>query len=92
MTIKTNGLRRTVRIRVGMAMMRATVSACCLERTLGMISPKMRMITVTRMVEIVDAVQTLSRNRFITIRVEQVEIAMFARLLPMRIAESDVVK
>ena len=62
-----------------------------LARILGIISPKIKITTVTRIVEIVDANATLSRKRLITISVVHVEIAIFARLLPIRIAESEVV-
>ena len=72
-------------------MMRTTVSAFCLERIFGTISPKIRITTVTKIVAMVDANAMLSWNRFMTIRVEQVEMAMLARLLPMRMADSEVV-
>jgi hypothetical protein len=47
---------------------------------------------VISIVETVDAKATLSRNRLRIIRVEQVETAIFARLFPIRIAESAMVK
>ena len=61
------------------------------ESTFGIISPKISITTVTRIVAIVDASATLSLKRFITISVVQVEIAILARLLPISIAESEVV-
>ena len=78
-------------MRVGMAIKLTTLSAFCFAKTLGRISPKIRITTVTRIVAMVDARPTLSLKRFITIRVVQVETAMFARLLPISIAERAMV-
>ena len=86
------GESNKVRIRVGIATTRDTPSACCLARLLGTISPQMRITMVTTMVATVDATPTCSGNRSIMISVVQVETAMLARLLPIRIEESDVVK
>ena len=91
MVTKTKGLRIIVRILVGMAMNFTTVSAFCFAITLGMISPNISMITVTRIVAIVEAMATLFLKRSITIRVLQVETAILARLLPIRMVESATV-
>ena len=95
MTIATAGMRMIVSIRTGIATHRTTVSACCLQRSFGTISPNMRTITVMITVERVDASASppfMFASNAIAMEVAAVEAAILARLLPMSIADSAVVK
>ena len=95
MTMITAGNSIIVRIRTGTATQRTTVSACCLQRRLGTISPKINTIIVMIIVESVEASAsppfTFAKSAM-AIDVDAVEAAILARLLPIRMAERAVVK
>ena len=86
-----------VRIFVGYANSRTAESALFRAIIFGTISPKIRIMNVMTTVEITEATPSLFTDLIeirscIVTTVAAVDAAMFARLLPIRIAESAVVK
>ena len=95
MTTATAGERTIIKMRTGIAIHMTTVSACCLHKSFGTISPKIKTITVIITVARVEAIASpplTPDSSAMAIEVAAVDAAIFARLLPISIAERAMVK